>query len=116
MVPNPDQVNEEPKQPSEVTRKLVVVPVVEESEPEGDRSPSKVDRDGQTDNLESTAPKTPEVVRKLVVPESVAVEATSDDDRSPGKTERTAIVPEATDAELAEKVRKLIVPDDSSKS
>ncbi len=116
MVPNSDQVNEEPKQPDEVTRKLVVVPVAEEFEPDGDRSPSKVDRDGKTDNLESTAPKSPEVVRKLVVPESVAVEVTSDDDRSPGKTERTAIVPEATDAKPAEKVRKPILPDDSLKS
>ena len=116
MVSTPDQSNEEPKQPGEVTRKLVVASVVAESDPD-DRSssPSKVDRDGN-DDLQAAAPESPEVVRDLVKPESIAATATSDDDRSPGKEDRTGIVSEATDAKPVENVRNLIVPDDLPKS
>ena len=117
MVPTPDQPTEEPQQPDEATRNSVPTSAGAQSNSNSQpSSPSKVDRTGDIDNLESSAPKSPEVVRELVKPESIAAAATSDDDRSPGKTDRTGAVPEATDVKPAEKVRKPIMPDDLSKS
>ncbi|MEA5451784.1 hypothetical protein VB780_24620 [Leptolyngbya sp. CCNP1308] len=71
---------------SEVVRELVVPSAQQSGEEDGDRSPTKTERDILSDP-EPEAGQQPDAIRDLVKP-SADEGATSDDDRSPGRTEK----------------------------
>ncbi len=85
-------MSEKAKQPAEnteVVRKLVVPPEPQVESEQGDRSPTKTERDLTTEALPEVDAATigeVEVVRKLVVPEQQS--DSEEGDRSPTKTER----------------------------
>ena len=108
----------EPDAPTEVVRQLVVPPESQVKAEDGDRSPSKTERDLTTEIMAEAveaAPGEVTVVRALVVPESAS--ASEDGDRSPSKTERdldgAAIAKtKAEPTQATETVRKLVIPEE----
>jgi hypothetical protein len=80
---------QKPDEKTEVVRKLVVPPKSQGVPDDGDRSPSKTERDAITAAPSATEAAMSDevaVVRKLVVPQPPT--APDDGDRSPSKTER----------------------------
>ena len=114
-------MSEKAKQPAEnpeVVRKLVVPAEAQLEHQDGDRSPTKVERDLTAEVLaeaEATTPDEVEAIRKLVVSEPES--ESEDGDRSPTKVERDLDVEAIAKTEKAtpqatETVRKLVVPEE----
>jgi len=107
----------EPTEPTEAVRKLVVPPESQLTAEEGDRSPTKTERDLTAEVLSEAGVAPPgdvAVVRDLVGLESAS--ASEEGDRSPTKTERDldgeAIAKtEQETTQPTETVRKLVIPE-----
>ncbi|MCY7323546.1 MAG: hypothetical protein LH660_17510 [Phormidesmis sp. CAN_BIN36] len=116
-------MSEDTKQPTdnaEVVRKLIVPPTSLVKIEDGDRSPTKTERDLTTEviaKLDRTPIEEGEVVRRLVVPTQPSESGDEDGDRSPTKTERDlsleAIAQSQQETiEEVQPMRTLIVPNE----
>lgn len=111
------QPAQHPPESTEAVRKLVVPAESPVAPKEGDRSPTKTERDLPTEVLVATDAVTSvevETVRDLVVPEESSERR--EGDRSPTKTERDLDIEaiaktQQPQTQASEMVRKLVVPE-----